>query len=113
MCLPAVAMTRLFDGVHSLLRLLHGWGLRTVVVTNAFWRTADDYRRDFEAFGVASDIDAVVSSVDDGYRKPHLAIFARAIEAARLRRRKASHRQLRGERYTPFLQVRRHFAGIL
>jgi len=53
MCLPAVHWLKLFPGAAELLRAVRQAGLACVVVSNAFWRGADAYRRDFEDLGVA------------------------------------------------------------
>jgi FMN phosphatase YigB (HAD superfamily) len=82
MCLPAHPMVRLFPGAPELLRALRGAGLREVVVSNAYWRSAAAYRRDFADLGVAGWIDAYVSSLDVGLRKPHRAMFDAGLAAA-------------------------------
>ena len=82
MCLPAHPLVRLFPGAPELLRALRGAGLRAVVVSNASWRSAAAYRRDFTDLGVAGGIDAYVSSVDVGLRKPHRAMFDAGLAAA-------------------------------
>jgi HAD superfamily hydrolase (TIGR01509 family) len=82
MCLPAGDWLKLFPGAAELLRAVRQAGLACVVVSNAFWRGAGAYRRDFEDLGVADDIDAIVSSVDVGFRKPHPAMFEAAMAAA-------------------------------
>ena len=84
MCLPAHPLVRLFPGARELVRALRGAGLRAVVVSNAYWRTAAAYRRDFTDLGVAGGIDAYVSSVDVGLRKPHRAMFDAGLAAARV-----------------------------
>jgi FMN phosphatase YigB (HAD superfamily) len=73
---------RLFEGAEELLRTAHDRGLRTVIVSNTFWRDADGYRRDFEDLGVGDLIDEVVTSLDTGFRKPHEAMFAEALRLA-------------------------------
>jgi FMN phosphatase YigB (HAD superfamily) len=82
MCLPAHPLVRLFAGAPELLRALRGAGLRAVVVSNAYWRSAAAYRRDFTDLGVAGWIDAYVSSLDVGLRKPHRAMFDAGLAAA-------------------------------
>jgi putative hydrolase of the HAD superfamily len=79
---PAAGRVEMFDGAPELLRGLHELGLRTVIVSNAYWRDAACYRFDFEAFGVAELLDGIVSSVDVGRRKPDPAMFAAALAAA-------------------------------
>jgi HAD superfamily hydrolase (TIGR01509 family) len=82
MCLPAGHWLKLFPGAAALLRAVRQAGLACVVVSNAFWRGADAYRRDFADLGVADEIDAIVSSLDVGFRKPHPAMFEAALAAA-------------------------------
>jgi FMN phosphatase YigB (HAD superfamily) len=82
MCIPAQSRIRLFPGAADLLERLHSLGLVTVVISNAFWRSNAHYRADFEALGVGHQIDAIVSSVDTGMRKPHPAIFEAAVAEA-------------------------------
>jgi putative hydrolase of the HAD superfamily len=79
---PAAGLVEMFDGAPELLRSLRELGLRTVVVSNAYWRDAACYRCDFEAFGVAELLDGIVSSVDVGRRKPDPAMFAAALAVA-------------------------------
>lgn len=81
MCLPAYGRVAVFTGARDMLATARQLGLACVVVTNALWRDGRDYRRDFAAFGLAPFIDAVVSSVDVGFRKPHRAIFEVALAA--------------------------------
>jgi FMN phosphatase YigB (HAD superfamily) len=73
---------RLFAGVPELLQTIRVMGCRCVILSNAIWRGAREYEDDFVALGLAEYVDAVVSSVDVGYRKPHPAIFEAALTAA-------------------------------
>jgi FMN phosphatase YigB (HAD superfamily) len=82
MCLPAAGRGGLFSGARALLATIKAEDLRCVIVSNAVWRDGEAYRRDFEALGVSDFIDAIISSVDVGFRKPHPAIFRVALEAA-------------------------------
>jgi putative hydrolase of the HAD superfamily len=82
MCLPAKRLVELLPGARELLRTVKRLGLRSVIVSNTYWRTAGAYLRDFEDLGVAQDIDAIVSSADVGFRKPHPAVFEAAVAAA-------------------------------
>ncbi|HEV7466615.1 MAG TPA: HAD family hydrolase [Candidatus Dormibacteraeota bacterium] len=82
MSAPAAGLLGLFDGAEELLRALRALGLRTVIVSNAYWRDAEAYRRDFEDLGVAWLIDGIVSSVDVGRRKPDPAMFLAALPLA-------------------------------
>jgi FMN phosphatase YigB (HAD superfamily) len=82
MCLPAAGRGGLFRGARALLATIKAEDLRCVIVSNAVWRDREAYRRDFEELGVSDFIDAIISSVDVGFRKPHPAIFRTALEAA-------------------------------
>jgi FMN phosphatase YigB (HAD superfamily) len=75
MCIAAHGRVELFPDADELLQTLRRHGLRCAIVSNAVWRDNAAYWRDFSALGVAPLVDAVVSSVDVGYRKPHRAIF--------------------------------------
>ncbi len=79
MSLPAPGRTRLFPGARELLGTIKELNLTCVVVSNSIWRLRDDYRIDFDELGVATYIDAIVSSADLGFRKPHRAIFEAAL----------------------------------
>jgi HAD superfamily hydrolase (TIGR01509 family) len=82
MCLPAASRLRLFPGAAGLLATIKDHGLPCVICSNAIWRTAAAYRDDLRSLGIAGWIDAVVSSADTGFRKPHPAMFLRAATAA-------------------------------
>jgi FMN phosphatase YigB (HAD superfamily) len=82
MCLPARALVRLFPGAAGLLRAVRRGGLGCVIVSNTYWRTGAAMERDFSELGVAGEIDAIVSSVDVRFRKPHPAMFEAAMAAA-------------------------------
>jgi putative hydrolase of the HAD superfamily len=65
---------------HALLDALRGRGLRLGLVSNAFdpgWLL----HRDIEQLGVAERLDFAVFSSELGKRKPHPAIFQRALDA--------------------------------
>jgi putative hydrolase of the HAD superfamily len=64
----------------ALLESLHGRGLKLGLVSNAFdpgWLL----HRDLEQMGLAEPLDFAVFSSEVGKRKPHPAIFERALEA--------------------------------
>ena len=82
MCLPAASRLCLFPGAADLLASIKDHGLRCVICSNAIWRNAAAYWHDFHSFGIAGRIDAVVSSPDTGFRKPHPRMFLRAAAAA-------------------------------
>jgi len=83
MCLPAHPSIRLLPGAPELLRAVRRAGLRSVVVSNSFWRGAAAYARDFRDLGVAGEVDAIVTSVDVRLRKPHRGVFEAGLAAAR------------------------------
>ena len=65
---------------HALLESLRGRGLKLGLVSNAFdpgWLL----QRDLEQMGLAERLDFAVFSSEIGKRKPHPAIFERALEA--------------------------------
>jgi FMN phosphatase YigB (HAD superfamily) len=53
-----------------------------VIVSNVQVRGVLEYRRDFTDLGVAHLVDAVLTSLDVGFRKPHRAFFEAAIGEA-------------------------------
>ena len=67
------------------LRWCKGRGLAVVLVTNTLSRGDAEVLRDWARFGLADTIDAVVTSHDVGWRKPHPAIFERALALAKVR----------------------------
>jgi len=66
---PADRLVTMFPGAPELLLTLRELGLRTVIVSNAYWRDAVAYRRDFDALGV-------------GGRKPDPAMLVAGAAAA-------------------------------
>lgn len=82
MCLPARDHVSLNRGAIDLAGALVELGLEVGVLTNAAWRGAGDYGRDFIDLGLGARVGAIVTSFDAGLRKPHPAIFARAVELA-------------------------------
>jgi HAD superfamily hydrolase (TIGR01509 family) len=69
---------RLAANTHPLLESLRGRGLKLGLVSNAFdpgWLL----RRDLEQMGLADRLDVAVFSSEVGFRKPHPAIFERAL----------------------------------
>jgi putative hydrolase of the HAD superfamily len=64
---------------HALLESLRGLGLKTGLVSNAI-DPPGLLHRDLEEFGVAERLDVAVFSSEVGWRKPHPAIFERALE---------------------------------
>ncbi|HEY8861084.1 MAG TPA: HAD family hydrolase [Candidatus Limnocylindria bacterium] len=60
-------------------------GLRIVLVTNTLARGDTEVMRDWQRAGLADAIDGIGSSHDVGWRKPHRAMFDRALELAAVR----------------------------
>jgi len=60
-------------------------GLRIVLVTNTLARGDTEVMRDWERAGLADAIDGIATSHDVGWRKPHRAMFDRALELAGVR----------------------------
>ena len=71
---------RLGATTHALLESLRARGLRLALVSNAF-DPPPLLHRDLERMGVAERLDAAVFSSEVGKRKPHAAIFERALAA--------------------------------
>src|SRR5262245_9713680 len=82
MCLPAGPLIGLLPGGPELLRAVRRAGLRSVVLSNAYWRSGAAYQRDFQELGVADAVDVCISSLDVGFRKPHPAMFEAGLHAA-------------------------------
>ncbi|HEY7003664.1 MAG TPA: HAD family hydrolase [Gaiellaceae bacterium] len=66
------------DTTHALLDVLHDWGLKTGLVSNAFDPPAL-LHRDLEQMGLAHRLDVAVFSSETGMRKPHPLIFEAAL----------------------------------
>ena len=82
MCLPPTGRVEPFLGAGELLAGLRGAGRRVVIVSNVMWRDELAHRRDFDALGWSQYVDAYVSSLEVGWRKPHAAFFDAALLAA-------------------------------
>jgi FMN phosphatase YigB (HAD superfamily) len=83
MSIPARLLLTTFPGTRQLLPHVRGTGARVAVVSNAQWRDGEAYRQDFADLALADLVDAYVSSVDVGYRKPHETMFRTALDALR------------------------------
>jgi putative hydrolase of the HAD superfamily len=70
---------RLIDGVPALLATLRAGGRRLALVSNT--HSAEMVRGHLAAMGIADAFDAVVTSVEIGYRKPRPEIFTAALES--------------------------------
>ena len=82
---PLDTVARLTAGAPEALRWCKANDLTVVLVTNTLWRGDDEVREDWRRFGLADAIDGVVSSYTVGWRKPHRAMFDRALELAGVR----------------------------
>lgn len=78
-CLPGAFIEKMRPGAAEALRWARGRGLRIALVTNVLWRTEGESLRDWSDRGVADCIDAIVTSIDVGWRKPHPAMFESAL----------------------------------
>jgi len=74
------AALQLGDTTHALLESLRERGLRLGLVSNAI-DPPDLLHRDLERLGIAERLDAAVFSSEVGWRKPHPAVFERALTA--------------------------------
>jgi FMN phosphatase YigB (HAD superfamily) len=72
-------------GAADAVRWCKGQGLRVVLVTNTLSRGDTEVLRDWERAGLADAIDGVATSHDVGWKKPHRAMFDRALELAAAR----------------------------
>jgi FMN phosphatase YigB (HAD superfamily) len=79
---PLDLVSRPVPGGADAVRWCKGQGLRIVLVTNTLARGEAEVMRDWERAGLADAIDGVVTSHDVGWRKPHRAMFDRALELA-------------------------------
>jgi FMN phosphatase YigB (HAD superfamily) len=82
LCAPAVPDVALFPGARELLETIHGLSLRCVVLSNVQVRGAAEYWRDFNDLDLAHLIDAIVTSLEVGFRKPNLAMFGAGLQSA-------------------------------
>jgi HAD superfamily hydrolase (TIGR01509 family) len=76
--------TELASTTHALLEALRARGLKLGIVSNAFDPPAL-LHADFERLGIAARIDTAVFASEAGVRKPHPAIFERALEVLGVR----------------------------
>lgn len=82
-CLPGPSIETPRVGAVEALRHAKSRRLRVALVTNVWWRSDADSQSDWIARGAGDLIDAHVTSIDAGWRKPHGAIFERALERLR------------------------------
>lgn len=69
-------------GAIEAVRWCKGQGLRVILVTNTLERGDEEVLRDWTRMGLGDAIDGVVSSHSVGWRKPHPAMFERALHLA-------------------------------
>jgi FMN phosphatase YigB (HAD superfamily) len=82
---PLDSIARLTEGAADALRWCKREGLSVVLVTNTLWRGDDEVLEDWRRFELADLIDGAVTSHSVGWRKPHRAMFERALEIAGVR----------------------------
>jgi FMN phosphatase YigB (HAD superfamily) len=82
LCVPASAGLHMFPGAADLLMRIRALGLTTVIVSNVQTRGAVEFEADFAHFGIRDLVDAVITSLDVCYRKPHRAMFDAALREA-------------------------------
>ena len=82
MAIPIDGQFQPLPGSRELLATIRELGLRCVVASNTYWRDADSYWDDFRFLGLAEHIDAIFTSVDAGFLKPHPAVFEMAMRWA-------------------------------
>lgn len=91
MCVPLDEISAPVAGAFDAVRWCKAHGLRVVLVTNTLSRGDAEALADWERFGLDGSIDGVASSHSVGWRKPHPAMFERALEIAAVRPAEAFH----------------------
>jgi FMN phosphatase YigB (HAD superfamily) len=81
-CAPFSPLGVPLPGAQELLLTIRRLGKRCVVVSNVSVRDAGQYLTDFSDLGWAELVDAWITSLDSGCRKPGAAIFDTALTAA-------------------------------
>jgi HAD superfamily hydrolase (TIGR01509 family) len=82
MAIPVADRMKPLPGAIELLAEIRALGMQTVITSNTYWRDSESYWDDFRLLGMATYIDAVVTSVDAGHLKPHPAVFEMAMRVA-------------------------------
>lgn len=90
-CVPLEEVSVPAPGAFEAVRWCKTRGLHVVLVTNTLSRGDEEVLDDWRRFGLDEAIDGVVSSHSTGWRKPHPAIFERALELAGARPDQAFH----------------------
>lgn len=78
---PVKDNVQLFPGAIDAMLALRAHGVHRVAISNAIWRSGAQYVRDFDDLGIGTLIEAAISSVDVGFRKPHSAMFLAGLAA--------------------------------
>lgn len=91
MCVPLDEISAPVTGAFESLRWCRERGLRVVLVTNTLSRGDAEALADWQRFGLDDAIDGIASSHSVGWRKPHPAMFERALEIADARPEEAFH----------------------
>jgi len=91
LCVPLAEISEPVPGAFDVLRWCRSKGLRIVLVTNTLARGDEEALADWRGFGLADVIDGIVSSHGTGWRKPHRAMFDRALAIAGARPHEAVH----------------------
>ena len=89
--LPLDEVSTPVPGAFDALRWCAARGLSVVLVTNTLYRGDEEVIEDWRRFGLGDAIHGVVSSHTAGWRKPHPAIFERALEVAAAKPGEAFH----------------------
>jgi HAD superfamily hydrolase (TIGR01509 family) len=79
---PRRLSATLAPGAHPTLANLKARGLRIGVISNTLWTGDEELRADLPDLGLVDVVDVVVTSHTTGFRKPHPAIFQRALAVA-------------------------------
>jgi FMN phosphatase YigB (HAD superfamily) len=82
LCSPFSPLGQPVPGAEELLFGIHRLGKRCVLVSNVSMRDAELYARDLAVLGWTALVDACITSIDAGCRKPGAAIFEAALAAA-------------------------------
>lgn len=91
LCVPLTEVATPVPGAIDAVRWCARRGLHVVLVTNTLSRGDAEVLEDWRRFGLEDAVHGVVSSHDAGWRKPHPAIFERALEIADARPEEAFH----------------------
>jgi HAD superfamily hydrolase (TIGR01549 family) len=91
MCVPLEEISTPVRGAFDAVRWCADQGIRVVLVTNTLARGDEEALADWRRFGLDDAIHGIVSSHSVGWRKPHPAIFERALEVAEARPGEALH----------------------